>query len=87
LYSQLIDELQSSVPLEAIDSFSLGVFRMNQQFLKRIQARRKDAGLLFHPFEASEETISYKPLLKQEMLLSIKNKIVQKHSKAIVEML
>lgn len=86
-YTKLVDELAAEINLNAIDSFSLGVFRMNHDFLKRMQHERKDSALLFHPFEKTDETISYTPHVKQKLIEIVANRIVDYEPQASIAIL
>lgn len=76
-YGNLIDELNKHIDLNALDSYSLGVFRMNKDFLKRIQSQRNDSALLYYPYKVENEQVSYEAELKFEMLNFVKHKLLQ----------
>ena len=43
----------------SICSLSIGVYRMNKDFHKKMAAQRTDSALLHHPFETSDKITSY----------------------------
>lgn len=85
-YMKLVDELASQIQLTSIDSFSLGVFRMNQDFLKRMQHQRKDNALLFHVFEKTDDTVSYAKDIKKKLIDVVTNRIThhEKHAQIVI---
>lgn len=75
-YLSLIDNLHKQIPIQQTDSFSLGVFRMNTDFLKRIKQQRNDTAVLLSNFEKQEEVVTYKTSIKQEMLATLQQQIL-----------
>jgi spore photoproduct lyase len=77
-YGNLIDKLEKCIDLNAADSYSLGVFRMNKQFLKRIQSQRNNSALLYYNYEIKNEHASYSCDLKTELLNFVKQTLLNK---------
>ncbi len=58
-YRRLFDHVFRSInPLQVHDT-SVGVFRMNQEYLKNMQRDRQDSPLLHHPFEVKGSLATY----------------------------
>jgi spore photoproduct lyase len=86
-YLNLFELMQQHFDLPQIDSFSLGVFRMNQDFLKRIRQQRSDTAVLFGNFEKQGDIVSYPRYIKEAMLHEISNIIRHYASDAKIYMI
>ncbi len=78
IYGNLINQLEENIDLNAVDSYSLGVFRMNKQFLKRIQSQRNNSALLYYNYELKDDNASYNCDLKTELLNFVKQTLISK---------
>lgn len=67
IYRLMIEQIIQYFSLHQIDSFSLGVFRMNADFLKRMRQQRQDSGVLLAKFERNKDIVTYEMSIKQEM--------------------
>ena len=68
IYSACVKETFSRIPAEGVSDVSLGVFRMNSEYLQRIQKQRTDSDLLYYPFETNGKTISYPASERERMI-------------------
>lgn len=71
-YADMIRTLAEEIPLRQLDSFSIGVFRMNKQFLKNMQGNRSDTPLLYDTYELRNDVYSYPDDLQKELYEFIK---------------
>ncbi|PJZ46572.1 SPL family radical SAM protein [Leptospira brenneri] len=77
-YQSLADILGKELNLEGILDISIGGFRMNIDFLKRMVDVRKDSSILFHDFEKKDKIVSYSQLETEE-ILNLMSGALQKH--------
>ncbi len=84
VYSEFIDGVLDCIPGEAVHDFSLGVFRMNSEYLDRIRTDRKDSKILFHPFVAKNKSCSYDDVTKEKMTSVVKERILARLPSATV---
>jgi len=77
-YSHMIDLLNLQINLNHADSYSLGVFRMNKLFLKRIQTTRDNSPLLFDNYETINDTATYQTNLKYKLINEIKTNLIKR---------
>ncbi|AHC15972.1 SPL family radical SAM protein [Salinispira pacifica] len=61
LYGNMIEETFRRIPPEKVQEVSFGVFRMNQDFLKRIRTVRPESPVLYGDFRKTGELVSYAP--------------------------
>ena len=59
VYVSFFKEVFKRLPAEKIRDVSLGVFRMNPDYFKRIKKQRTDSDILYYPFESSPSIVSY----------------------------
>lgn len=71
IYDEFLSFLTSKVNLNLVRDISVGSFRMNHAFLKRMKQQRNDTPLLFDDYIVQNESISY----KQEVIDSMKQLI------------
>ena len=67
-YKEFFREVFSALPARSIRDVSLGVFRMNAAFFKRIRNQRSDSDILYYPFESKSSLVSYPEGERREML-------------------
>jgi spore photoproduct lyase len=65
-YPQAVEETFRAVPAERVEAVSVGVFRMNADFLKRMQRLRPDAPVLHYPYTVSDGLASYEAALRRD---------------------
>jgi spore photoproduct lyase len=71
-YETLVQKISDSIDLEKLHDISIGTFRMNTDFLSKIQSIRSDAALLYYPFIRSDGIVSYSTEENEEMISFIK---------------
>lgn len=68
VYSRCIEYIFERIPGAALHDVSLGVFRMNKNYLNNIRAMRVDSDILFYPYDEKDQTMSYTNLDRESML-------------------
>lgn len=68
VYGAFLDQVAAAVDLESVRDASVGVFRMNRDYLKRIRRQRADSAVIHHPYEVEERIASYPEPQRREML-------------------
>ena len=59
VYRELITNLQAAIPLERVRDFSIGVFRMNQDFLKKMKKQERSSSVLYYPYQVQDGIATY----------------------------
>lgn len=59
IYKKFLQETFTALPAEKIRDVSVGVFRMNAEFFKRIKKMRNDSDILHQPYEKTGKIVSY----------------------------
>ena len=72
IYGSFFKDVFKRLPAEKIRDVSLGVFRMNADYFKRIKKQRTDSDILFYPFENSQSFVSYPQDERSYMIESLK---------------
>ncbi|MFM1848218.1 MAG: hypothetical protein RL417_1692 [Pseudomonadota bacterium] len=68
LYGDLLDEVQRFLPLERIEDATVGVFRMNGDFFKRLKKIRPETATNYGTLAVQSDGIaSYDPAIEHEM--------------------
>ena len=78
----MVEQIADSLPLQSVYDFSIGVFRMNRDYLHKIRKIRKESSPLFYPFKAIGKVSSYNETEKNEIVSFVKNLILEIHPKA-----
>ncbi len=86
LYSQLIKKIADTIDIGKVKDFSLGVFRMNHEYLDNIRKMRQDSDILYFPFEHHNGSVSYSHDLKSRMTHFVKNLILYYSPESIVNL-
>ena len=71
-YQTMIDEIFTLIPGEKIFDISIGVFRMNSQYLERIRKERKETPLPYYPFTKENQISTYPDHERHEMIDFVK---------------
>jgi spore photoproduct lyase len=74
-YSALIDAIFASVPAEAVQDVSLGVFRMNADYLSHLRKSRFDSDILFYPYTREGDASTCTPEVRKHMLSVLADKL------------
>jgi spore photoproduct lyase len=82
VYQEFLENVSEQIDLHKVRDISVGTFRMNHSFLKRMKQQRKDTPLLFDSYEITDGSLGYKKEIVQEMyamvrtcLQSVENKL------------
>jgi spore photoproduct lyase len=78
LYAEMIEEIRDAIDMRKIYDFSLGVFRMNWEYLQRIHKERCDSDILYYPFTVENQVCSYKGEAVNEMTNFVRKCILAK---------
>ncbi len=68
VYGELIERIFRELKPEMVENASIGVFRMNRDFIKRARKVRPDSAILNYPFSLKNGIYSYPDNIVQEML-------------------
>lgn len=82
VYQTMIDEVFSTLSAEKVFDFSIGVFRMNANYLERIRKARKDSPILFYPYTKQDQLFTYNDCESHEIISFIESSIREYHPKA-----
>ena len=58
IYREFVDSVFAQIPAERIKDVSLGVFRMNSDYFRRIKKARQDLDILYFPYERIGNNVS-----------------------------
>ncbi|MDR2939775.1 MAG: hypothetical protein LBV08_05570, partial [Clostridiales bacterium] len=75
VYSGFIDDLFSQIESKDILDISIGVFRVNKAYFKKMKKQRFESEVLNYPFETKSNALSYDGQLKNWMLSFIYKKL------------
>lgn len=76
IYLSFFNEVFKHLPAEKIRDVSLGVFRMNPDYFKRIKKQRTDSEILYYPFETTENFVSYPSVERFQMIETLKKALL-----------
>jgi len=71
LYRDFIHDVFKNVAPSRIKDVTLGVFRMNSRFLKKIHSQRLEPDILYYPFDLSKRVASYNETHKRALMKHI----------------
>lgn len=74
-YGGLIDAIFAQIPASAIHDISLGVFRMNADYLSDLRKSRFDSDILFYPYTREGDASTCSADLRHEMLGTLARKL------------
>ena len=77
VYLSYFEDVFKHLPAEKIRDVSLGVFRMNADYFKRIKKQRTDSDILYYPFETNQSLVSYPLGERQHMVEVLKNALLK----------
>lgn len=72
-YETLVSEIVRAIDLSRVQDISLGVFRMNKEYLKNVKRRAERTDLLYYPYEISADLVSYPQHEKDEMIETLRS--------------
>ena len=79
IYKDFFDKVFSKIQANSIDSVSIGVFRMNSDFLKRIRKNGNRSDLYFYTYEVKNSIATYSEDIKKEMLLFVSDELKKRN--------
>ncbi len=85
IYKKLFQQVFNALPAGSIRDVSLGVFRMNADFFKRIKKQRSDSDILYYPFETKSSLVSYPLEERTNMLNSLEKELTKYLPKEKIE--
>lgn len=68
VYSDLFLQIAAQLPVEKIQDFSIGTFRMNTAFLKNIRKQERPSSILYHPFSVTAGVASYESSQQDQLI-------------------
>ena len=74
-YKRFFGEVFSVLPPESLRDVSLGLFRMNVDFFKRIKKQRIDSDILWRPFQSKSSLVSYPQAERGQMLRALQEEL------------
>jgi len=83
VYSSFINEIAKEIPLSENISASIGVFRMNNDFLKRIRKNGNTSDLMYYNYEVKNKVATYPENIRKEMIMFVKNELIKNGLKNI----
>jgi spore photoproduct lyase len=75
IYKDFFNKVFSEIQPNSIDSVSIGVFRMNNDFFKRIRKNGNISDLYFYLYQVKNNVVTYSEDIKKEMLLFVSNEL------------
>ncbi len=76
-YSNMVEQVMNTIPYEKVRDFSIGVFRMNKEYLRRIRRHRTDTDILFQDFEVENGISTYHSVDRRRMETLIAGKLAK----------
>lgn len=76
-YSNMVEHLAREIPLSSMRDVSLGAFRMNAAYLRRIQRLRADSDILYYPFTITDNVCGYDDETTTVMVDHVRNAILR----------
>lgn len=86
IYSECIKSVFAQIPAERVRDVSLGVFRMNSDYFRRIKKARQDLDILHFPYERRGNNVSLAPSERKslmEFMLDLLKSYLPEHKIAI----
>lgn len=81
MYAACIDQTFRLIPADKLHDISVGVFRMNSDYLSRITKQRTNSDILYYPFEKTDGTVSYPQMEREEMTQFLLTKLEKYNEK------
>lgn len=75
VYQELVDQIARSVDMSLVFQFSLGVFRMNNGYLKKIRRRGRTSSVLYDDFVVEKGASSYSAEVGQRLVAVVKESL------------
>ncbi|MGE0494799.1 MAG: radical SAM protein [Vulcanimicrobiota bacterium] len=86
VYSEFLDRLEHSLDWSKVRDASVGVFRMNRDFLKRIRRQRQDSPIIHYPYVQENRIVTYDSQTRTQMTEMVRERLVAHlgHEKVVV---
>ena len=75
VYSDFIDELAAALDLSMALDFSLGVFRINKDYLKNMKQRAAPSAILHYPYQTTNGLATYPQVLRDDMIGLVRERL------------
>ena len=72
-YGQMLEEISEGLPLDQVRDFSVGSFRVSQDYLKRMRRLMPRSAVVQYPYENIDGVYQYPPALAEEMETFVEN--------------
>lgn len=77
VYSDFFEKIFKEISPASINAVSIGTFRMNNEFLKRIRKNGNTSDLYFYQYEVKNKIATYTLSLKNEMITFVKKQLTE----------
>ena len=77
-YGKMMDEVFAEVPVEKIFDFSVGSFRLSEEYLKNMRRNMPDSAVVQYPYENDHGVYHYSQKLTDEMESWMVNRLMEK---------
>ncbi|MCA9793946.1 MAG: DNA photolyase [Candidatus Eremiobacteraeota bacterium] len=75
VYLEFLDQLEAELDWSRLRDASVGVFRMNRDFLKRIRRQRQDSPIIHYPYVQENRIVSYDSQTRSEMVELVRERL------------
>lgn len=84
IYGEFLDRLRDELRDCTLLDFSVGVFRINKDYLKNMQKRATVSDLLYYPYQTEGNLATYEPQKKEEMVRLVQDKLSGRNEPILV---
>ena len=77
-YGKMMDKVFAEVPVEKIYDFSVGSFRLSEEYLKNMRRNMPDSAVVQYPYENDHGVYHYSQKLTDEMEKWMVNRLMEK---------
>jgi spore photoproduct lyase len=77
-YTGMVDAIGEAIDMTRLHDAYVGVFRMNSDYLQRMQKMRKDSAALFYPFVSEGREATYAADLAEEMKSTVRDALCKR---------
>ncbi|MEW6773666.1 MAG: spore photoproduct lyase family protein [Bacteroidota bacterium] len=75
IYSDFFEKIFKEINPSSIKATSVGTFRMNNEFLKRIRKNGNTSDLYFYQYEVKNKIVTYPESLKNDLIIFVKKEL------------
>lgn len=83
IYLSFFEKIFSEIHPNSVNSISIGTFRMNNDFLKRIRKNGNTSDIYYYQYEIKNKTATYPQTIKKEMIMFVKKELLKRTIKDI----